>query len=138
MTGVLVSALVVVVSAFVLVAAVATLVSSHKQAAPSVDLSTGRRLARSLNRGALPPPGPDRAPGVQLARSRAASHWTVALFLGLAVSQYLLARAVPGIDSRYFYAVAALMLVVSLMTGYQLLASRRALRHADSDGVPRR
>ena len=127
-----------VLAVFTVFAAVASVVSLNRYGPPSVDWRTSRRLARSLNRARLPPPGPDRAPGVELARSRAAAHWTVAMLSSLAVSQFLVARTVEDIDARFFYAVGTLLLVASLMTLYQLLASQRALRHADTtQRVPR-
>ena len=66
-----------------------------------------------------------------MARSRAASQWTVAMFLSLAVTQYLLPVVVDDLDAGFFYAVGTVLLVASAMTLHQLLASRRAVQQAD-------
>lgn len=123
----------VLVVAFTIVAAVASLLSTSRHPTPRLERPTATRVVRALNRGTLPRDEPDRSVAVQMAQARAATHWTVAMLLGLAGIQVLLARSRVGIDDRVFYGVATFITVVAFLTLYLLVTGRMALRRAAAD-----
>ncbi|WP_298989761.1 hypothetical protein [uncultured Pseudokineococcus sp.] len=120
--SVIVLALLVVASAF------ASLVTVTRHRMPRLDRATARRVARSLDRGQPPAAEEDRPAALRMARSRASSHWTVAMLVGLALLQVALAEGDPGLPREIFYGIAVLLLVTAALTLAQLLRSRRALR----------
>lgn len=116
------------VTAIALAAAVAGVVALVRHPPPTMGRATRRRLTRELNRGRLPVDEPDRSLAERLARSRAASVWSVPMLLGLAASQWLLTRSVDDVDPRFSYALVVLLLVAAGSNLLDVVRSRRVLR----------
>ncbi|WP_298805390.1 hypothetical protein [uncultured Pseudokineococcus sp.] len=75
----------VVLTLVTVASAVASLVTVTRHRMPRLDRATARRVARSLDRGQLPVAEEDRPAALRMARSRASSHWTVVMLVGLAL-----------------------------------------------------
>lgn len=116
---------------FSLVCSVGSLVVTLRNLPPRLDPDTHKRVARALNRGTLPPEGPDRAAAIRLAEIRGLHYWSVLASLGLAAVAFTL---IPGLDAPIPRAVpvvlAGMLLLGALIDFYIFASGRRALASA--------
>jgi hypothetical protein len=126
---VLATVTIVAVGVFTLICSVGAIVTTLRHPLPALDPETFRRVTRALDRGRLPPEGPDRAAAIHMAQVRSRHYWSALASVGLAAG-LMLALLYTPIPPAMPIVAAGLVLIGGLIEAYITVSAQRALAAA--------